>query len=114
VPNQSAQLNRVFQSLADPTRRAVLERLSSGPAAVSELARPFDMALPSFAQHLDMLENSGLVKSKKEGRVRTYRLEPIPLKQAQTWLEKQRAVWEGRLDQLDAYLLALKENLTNE
>jgi DNA-binding transcriptional ArsR family regulator len=113
VPNQSARLDRLFQSLADPTRRAVLERLSSGPAAVSELARPFRMALPSFAQHLEMLESCGLVKSRKSGRVRTYRIEPRSLKSAERWLEKQRAIWEGRLDQLDSYLMDLKENRTD-
>jgi DNA-binding transcriptional ArsR family regulator len=110
VPNQSAQLDRVFQSLADPTRRAVLERLSAGPAAVSELARPFNMALPSFTQHLNVLEHSGLVKSRKLGRVRTYQIAPRPLKQAQSWLEKQRTHWEGRLDRLDNYLLEIKED----
>jgi DNA-binding transcriptional ArsR family regulator len=113
VPNQFAQLDRVFQSLADPTRRAVLERLSSGPAAVSELARPFKMALPSFSQHLDVLEDCGLVTSRKSGRVRTYRIAPRSLKRAELWLEKQRANWEGRLDQLDTYLIDLKENRTN-
>jgi DNA-binding transcriptional ArsR family regulator len=113
VPNQSARLDRVFQSLADPTRRAVLERLSSGPAAMTELARPFRMALPSFSQHLDMLENCGLVKSRKSGRVRTYRIAPRSLKPAQLWLERQRAHWEGRLDQLDNYLIELKENKTD-
>lgn len=110
MPNQSAQLDRVFQSLADPTRRAVLERLSAGPAAVSELARPFHMALPSFTQHLNVLEETGLVKSRKLGRVRTYQIAPRPLQQAQSWLEKQRAHWEGRLDQLDNYLLEIKND----
>jgi DNA-binding transcriptional ArsR family regulator len=109
VPNQSVQLSRVFQGLADPTRRAVLERLSSGPAAVSELARPFKMALPSFSQHLDVLENCGLVRSRKSGRVRTYQLAPRSLKLAERWLEAQRAAWEGRLDQLDTYLTDLKK-----
>src|SRR5229473_3114737 len=111
MPNQQvSQLNRVFHGLADPTRRAVLERLSSGPAAVSELARPFNMALPSFSQHLDMLEGCGLVKSRKSGRVRTYQIAPRSLNLAEQWLEKQRANWEGRLDQLDTYLTKLKEN----
>ena len=110
MPNQQAvQLNRVFHGLADPTRRAVLERLSSGPAAVSELAAPFSMALPSFLQHLDVLESCGLVKSRKAGRVRTYRLRPQPLKVAEGWLERQRALWNRRLDQLDSYLADLKE-----
>ena len=113
MPNQSARLDHVFQSLADPTRRAVLERLSSGPAAVGELARPFKMALPSFCQHLDVLESYGLVKSRKSGRVRTYQIATRPLKLAQHWLEKQRTNWEGRLDQLDTYLTELKENKTD-
>ena len=86
MPNQSAQLNRVFQGLTDPTRRAVLERLSTGPAAVTELAGPFKMALPSFSQHLKVLETCGLVKSRKMGRVRTYRLTSRPLKLAERWL----------------------------
>jgi DNA-binding transcriptional ArsR family regulator len=102
-------LNRVFHGLADPTRRAVLERLSSGPAPVSELAEPFSMSLPSFLQHLDVLESCGLVKSRKAGRVRTYRLTPQPLKSAESWLEKQRSIWNRRLDQLDTYLADLKE-----
>jgi DNA-binding transcriptional ArsR family regulator len=104
MPNQSPRLDRVFQALADPTRRAVVERLCEGPAAVSELARPFRMALPSFAQHLDVLEGCGLVRSRKTGRVRTYRLAPAPLKAAETWMATRRALWERRLDQLDAYL----------
>jgi DNA-binding transcriptional ArsR family regulator len=109
MPNQSTQLNRVFQALADPTRRAVLERLSRGPAAVTELAQPFKMALPSFSQHLDVMERCGLVRSRKSGRVRTYRLAPPPLKAAAHWLEMQRGNWERRLDQLDALLVDLKE-----
>jgi len=110
MPNQrAAQLTDVFRGLADPTRRAVIERLCGGPAAVTELARPFDMALPSFAQHLDVLEDCGLVRSRKVGRVRTYHLVPAPLKRANAWLDRQRAQWERRLDQLDAHLLALKE-----
>ena len=113
VPNQSVRLNRVFKSLADPTRRAVLERLSSGPAAVSELAGQFKMALPSFSQHLDVLEGCGLVKSRKSGRVRIYQIAPRSLKPAELWLEKQRANWEGRLNQLDSYLMELKENRTD-
>ena len=109
MPNQSPRLDRVFQALADPTRRAVVERLCKGPAAVSELARPFRMALPSFSQHLDVLEGCGLVRSRKTGRVRTYRLEPAPLKVAETWMTRRRALWERRLDQLDAYLDELKK-----
>ena len=104
MPNQSAELNRVFQALADPTRRAVLQRLAGGPAAMSELAEPFHMALPSFSQHLDVLEDCGLVRSSKAGRVRTYRLAPQPLKAAEGWLARQRTLWTRRLDQLDDYL----------
>lgn len=110
MPNQQvAQLNRVFHGLADPTRRAVLERLSSGPTAVSVLAQPFSMSLPSFLQHLDVLENCGLVKSRKSGRVRTYQIRPQALRTAEGWLEKQRGLWNRRLDQLDTYLADLKE-----
>lgn len=100
----------VFRALADPTRRRVLERLVSSPASVSELAEPFDMALPSFVEHLRVLEGSGLVNSQKKGRIRTYRLETEPMKLAENWLSKQRTLWERRLDQLDDYMLTLKEN----
>ena len=111
VPNKSpAALSAVFHGLADPTRRAVLERLSRGAAAVSELARDSDMALPSFMQHLGVLEDSGLVRSHKTGRVRTYRLAPHGLRLAGNWLERQRTTWNRRLDQLDAYVTALRDN----
>ena len=109
MPNQSVELSRVFQALADPTRRAVLERLNRGPAPMSELAEPFDMALPSFSQHLDVLEDCGLVRSSKAGRVRTYQLQPKPLRVAEHWMAKQRALWERRLDQLDNYVKSMKE-----
>src|ERR1700737_4132641 len=109
MPNQEMQLDGVFRALGDPTRRAVRRRLSSGPAAVSELPRPFDMALPSFTQHLAVLENCGLVRSRKTGRVRTFQLVPQPLEAAERWMGAQRALWERRLDQLDNYLKDLKE-----
>ena len=109
MPKQSDSLNHVFQALADPTRRAVLERLGRGPATTSELAQPFAMALPSFSQHLKLLENCGLVHSRKQGRTRTYRLAPRPLRQAEDWMARQRRLWEQRLDQLDDYLNTLKE-----
>lgn len=109
MPNQSAELDQVFQSLGDPTRRAVLERLGSGPAAVSELARPFDMALPSFLQHLKALEGCGLVRSRKSGRVRTCELAFEPLKTAEGWMARQRLLWERRLDQLDNHLKEMKK-----
>ena len=108
MPNLIRDLDSVFQALAHPTRRAVVERLGRGPAAVSRLAEPFDMALPSFLQHLQVLEGSGLVDSRKDGRVRTYRLTPEPLRVAEGWLGEQRILWEKRLDQLDDYLIRLK------
>lgn len=108
MPNQKtiaqSDLSRVFKALSDPTRRVVLERLSQGPTPVGELAGPFDMALPSFLQHLDVLEKSGLVASEKTGRVRTYRLSPKPLQAAEGWMIAQRAIWDTRLNQLDSYL----------
>jgi DNA-binding transcriptional ArsR family regulator len=103
------ELTHVFHALTDPTRRAVLERLTRGPAAVSELAQPFKMALPSFVQHLGVLEQCGLVSSKKQGRVRTYTLLPQSLEDAEHWLSAQRAHWERRLDSLDNFLETLKE-----
>lgn len=109
--NESApSVERVFRALAHPTRKAVIERLSRGPAGVTELAAPFDMALPSFMQHLAVLERDGLVRSTKEGRVRTYRIDPTPMQAAEGWLATRRAQWERRLDQLDAYLLDLQED----
>src|SRR5262245_45522456 len=109
MPNKSIPLDRVFYALADTTRRSVLERLSRKPASVSELAEPFDMALPSFMQHLDVLEDSGLVRSHKAGRVRTYQLAPKSLRAAEQWMVTHRAIWETRLDQLDDYLKTIKE-----
>ncbi len=110
MPQQTAVLDRLFQALADPTRRAVVERLGRGPAATSDLARPFAMALPSFLQHLDVLEKAGLVSSTKEGRVRTYRLTPQPLHAVDHWMAIQRRLWERRLDQFDGYVRTLKES----
>lgn len=109
MANQPTQLDRLFYALADSTRRAVLERLSTGPAAVSELAKPFDMALPSFTQHLNVLSECGLVHSQKIGRIRTYYIEPIALTVAEQWIEKQRTIWEARLNQLDTYLDTIKD-----
>jgi DNA-binding transcriptional ArsR family regulator len=98
----------IFRALSDPTRRHVLERLSERPASVSELAASYRMALPSFLAHLKVLEGSGLVRSRKVGRVRTYHLASARLKLAETWLGRQRSLWESRLDRLDAYLLTMK------
>lgn len=103
-------LDRVFHALADPTRRAVVARLTRGEAAVSELAAPFDMALPSFVQHLRVLESSGLVDSRKVGRVRYCRLSPAPLDDARTWLFAQRTSWERRLDRLDRHLQSMAQD----
>ena len=105
----SRNMDAVFRALADPTRRHVLERLSGSPASATTLAAPFKMALPSFVEHLKVLESCGLVASHKEGRIRTYQLVPERLKAAEDWLSKQRLLWERRLDQLDAYLLEIKE-----
>jgi DNA-binding transcriptional ArsR family regulator len=116
MPNQKIALDHVFHALADPTRRAVLQRLSGGPASVSELAKPFTMALPSFLQHLQVLEEGGLIRSKKVGRVRTCEMELAPLTTAESWIAEQRAVWEGRFDRLEAYLseLQVKEKNNDE
>ena len=101
---QSAALDRMFQALADPSRRVMVERLSRGPASVSELARPLAMSLPAVVQHLQVLEASGLVRSEKTGRVRTCRIEPAALKTAERWIAERRSTWERRLDRLGDYL----------
>ena len=106
---QTAVADNVFQALSSSTRRKVLEQLSIGPATVSELAAPFDMKLPSFVEHLAVLEQSGLVHSKKRGRVRTYAIAPERFKVAERWLADQREVWESRLDRFDAYVIKLKK-----
>lgn len=102
--NQSAPLDLMFQALADPTRRIMVERLSRGPASVSELARPLAMSLPAVVQHLQLLEASGLVRSEKVGRVRTCRIEPKALRTAEQWITQRRASWERRLDRLGEYV----------
>ena len=107
-----AVVDRIFRALSDPTRRSVLERLSAQPASVSELAAPYGMALPSFVEHLKVLEGSGLVRSREAGRVRTYELAADQLRLAEDWLGRQRKLWERRLDRLDSYLLKLKEEGT--
>ena len=100
--NQS--LDRVFQALADPTRRGMVERLVRGPASVSDLSRPLAMSLPAVMQHLQVLEDAGLVRSEKAGRVRTCRIEPAALRAAEAWITDQRTAWETRLDRLGDYL----------
>ena len=106
---RSAVADDVFYALSNATRRKVLEHLSAGPASVSELAAPFDMKLPSFVQHLSVLEQSRLVKSKKRGRVRTYEIVPERFKVAEDWLTSRRQLWEARLDRFDEYVKQLKD-----
>lgn len=106
---QSAVTDDVFYALSNSTRRKVLEQLTVGPASVSELAAPFDMKLPSFVEHLSVLERSRLVKSKKRGRVRTYEIVPERFKVAEDWLSERRQLWEDRLDRFDKYVKQLKE-----
>ncbi len=106
--NQQPDLDRLFHALADPARRAIVERLSRGPAPVTELARPLPMSLPSAMQHLGVLEAAGLVRSEKIGRVRTCAIEPGALSQAEQWINARRIGWEHRLDRLGDYLKTLE------
>lgn len=112
MANYNASLDGVFHALADPTRRAVLRRLGGGPASVTELGRPFEMALPSFMKHIKVLEASGLIGSKKTGRVRTCQLKRKKLAAAESWLAQQRTLWEGRTDRLVEFVegQSAKEN----
>lgn len=100
------EVNLLFQALADPSRRAMVDRLTHGPASVSELARPLDMSLAAVVQHLHVLEASGLVSSEKLGRVRTCAVEPAAMRAAERWLAERRTVWENSLDRLGEYLAA--------
>ena len=103
------QLDGIFQALADPTRRAVLGRLGKGPASISDLAEPFDMALPSFMKHIHSLEESGLIRTRKEGRVRTCVIERKPFAMLEAWLSTQRAIWEDRADRLEQFVITAQE-----
>lgn len=105
-PAPAAGLGQVYAALADPTRRAMVERLSHGPVSVSDLAQPFVMSLPAVLQHLQVLEGSGLVRSEKQGRVRTCRLEPKALQEAEDWIARRRSLWMRRLDRLGDFLAA--------
>lgn len=100
----SPNLDLAFQALADPARRGMLERLTLGPASVSELARPFDMSLSAIVQHLKVLEAGGLVRTEKVGRVRTCQIEPAALSAAESWINQRRTIWEQRFDRLEQYL----------
>jgi DNA-binding transcriptional ArsR family regulator len=97
-------VDRIFHALADPSRRLIVERLSRGPASVSELAQPLPMTLPAVVQHIQVLEGSGLVRSEKVGRVRTCRIEPVALRPVERWIGERRSSWEQRLDRLGEYL----------
>jgi DNA-binding transcriptional ArsR family regulator len=110
----SEQLNDIFQALADPTRRAVLGRLGKSPASISELAEPFDMALPSFMKHIHILEDSGWIRTRKEGRVRTCALEKKPFAAVEGWLSTQRALWEGRTDRLERFVTTGQKRAKSE
>lgn len=107
--NQIAPLDQMFQALADPTRRQMVERLSRGPASVSELAAPFAMSLPAVVQHLQVLEQSGLVKTEKIGRTRTCTIDTQALSQVEKWINDRRTGWERRFDRLGAFLDAQDE-----
>jgi DNA-binding transcriptional ArsR family regulator len=109
--DQTVDLDRVFQSLADPSRRVMMERLSRGPASVSELARPLAMSLAAVVQHVQVLEASGLVRSQKVGRTRTCRINPAALGSAEHWISERRAGWERRLDRLGDYLAETADDL---
>ena len=102
--NQSTALDQMFQALADPSRRRMVERLCRGPASVSELAKPFAMSLPAVVQHLQVLEASGLVRTEKVGRVRTCHVETKALRMAEQWINERRLLWERRLDRLGKFL----------
>jgi DNA-binding transcriptional ArsR family regulator len=98
--SQAARVHRVFHALGDPTRRAIVEKLSNGPASVSSLAGPLDITVAAVVQHLQVLEDSGLVRTQKVGRVRTCRMEPAGLSVAERWIANRRSLWERRLDRL--------------
>ena len=114
MEQDTAQLNGILQAIADPTRRSVLGRLSSGPASVSDLAKPFDMALPSFMQHIRYLEESGWIRTRKVGRVRICALEEGPLTAVERWLSEQRAMWEGRTDRLQQFVETIRVEETQQ
>ena len=107
MDNYGDSLDSIFHALADPTRRAIVQRLGRGPATVTELAQPFDMALPSLMKHVGVLEATGLIRSKKAGRVRTCTLERKSLGAVELWLGEQRAVWQARYGNLDVLLARL-------
>lgn len=102
-------LSATFAAIADPTRRALLHRLTEGEATVTELAEPFDMTMPAITKHLKVLERAGLIERRREAQRRPCRLRAEPLKDAAAWMQQYRAFWEGRLDRLDAYLREIQK-----
>jgi DNA-binding transcriptional ArsR family regulator len=112
MDHYSDQLNQIFQALADPTRRAVLGELGRGAASVGDLAKPFDMALPSFMKHIRCLEECGLIRTRKEGRIRMCVIEEHALVAVESWLATQRAIWEARADRLEQFVMATQQQET--
>jgi len=110
---QTDELSNTFAALADPTRRAILARLASGDATVTELAEPFDLKLPTVSKHLKVLQRAGLVSQVRKAQWRPCRLEPAPLKEVADWVERYRRIWDERLSQLDAYLTELQSKEKN-
>jgi DNA-binding transcriptional ArsR family regulator len=108
MANNTASLNKAFHALSDPTRRSVVKRLIEGPATVKELAEPFAIGLPSLMKHIKVLEDSGLISSKKSGRIRTCQIKPTQLAVAEKWLAEQRALWTSRTERLAEYVETLK------
>jgi DNA-binding transcriptional ArsR family regulator len=107
MAKQDSDLSPIFHALADPTRRAILTRLAAGPAPVTDLARPTGLSLPTVMRHLAVLEDAGLIATAKDGRVRTCAIVPTALEPVRTWLDDQRALWEARLDRLDAFVTSM-------
>lgn len=114
MPNQKQTVDEIFSALSDPTRCAVVQTLSKGSATVSQLAEPFDMALPSFTQHLGVLEGAGLIVSRREGRSRVCSLNPLALKDAEEWIASYRRQWESRMDRYEVHLEKLKKEKSND
>jgi len=110
MPRRKPDIDRVFHALGDPTRRRMVEKLSEGPMSVSSLATPLDITLTAVGQHLQILEESGLVHTEKAGRVRTCRIEPAGLAAAEQWISDRRSLWERRLDRLRDVLAEAEEN----
>ncbi|HEY4388842.1 MAG TPA: metalloregulator ArsR/SmtB family transcription factor [Ktedonobacteraceae bacterium] len=109
VNDSAARLNTVFLALADPTRRAILERLAHGEASGTELARPFSISVPAISKHIRVLENADLILHRKDGRTHRFRLAARPMREAASWLEQYRQFWEAQFDSLETYLLATSE-----